>query len=73
MRESTSFLTRPKWHRGVVLAVGFEGEIPREIEGGAELEQSEDAGNGQKRGLLLLNRQRQVCCESKYVVVMAQP
>jgi len=64
IRESTSVVMRPKWHRAVVLAVGFEGEVPREIEGGAPLElYDEDGGEGKagrKRPLLLMGRTRQV-------------
>lgn len=64
IRESTSVVQRPKWHRAVVLAVGFEGEVPREIEGGAPLEVYDDGGGegktGRKRPLLLMGRTRQV-------------
>ena len=62
VRESTSLVQRPKWHLGTVLAVSNENDVPRECEGGAELEMFEDE-EGTKRPLLLLNRKRQILVE----------
>ena len=66
IRESTSVVQRPKWHRAVVLAVGSEGEVPRDIEGGAPLEVYDDGEGetGRKRPLLLMSRTRQVSLRS---------
>ena len=61
IRESTSMVQRPKWHRATVLAVGKQTDPPRELEGTAELEVLEDNGAGKKVPLKLLKRKRQVC------------
>jgi hypothetical protein len=61
IRESTSLVQRPKWHRATVLAVGGENEPPRELEGGAELELLGVNAVGKKIPLTLLNRKAQVC------------
>jgi hypothetical protein len=63
VRESSSIVQRPKWHRATVLAVGRETDPPRELVGGAELESLEDNGNGKKVSLLLLSRKRQILVE----------
>lgn len=60
IRESTSLVQRPKWHRATVLVVGSESDMPREL-GGAELEELEENGRGKKIPLLLLKRKQQVC------------
>ena len=60
VRESTSLVQRPKWHRGTVLAVGDENDMPRELEGGAELELIDVNDEGAKIPLNLLKRRRQV-------------
>lgn len=60
IRESTSLVRRPKWHRATVLALGHEEDVPRKLEGGAELEALEEDGTGGKVPLLLLGRKRQV-------------
>ena len=60
IRESTSLVQRPKWHRATVLAVGDENDSPRELVGGAELEELDIKGVGKKAPLLLLNRKKQV-------------
>lgn len=60
VRESTSLVQRPKWHRAVVLAVGSEADVPRELQGGAKLEELEDNGLGRKVPLMLMKRKRQV-------------
>jgi len=62
VRESTSLVQRPKWHRATVLAVGDENDMPRELEGGAELELLDVNDVGAKIPLNLLKRRRQVCC-----------
>ncbi len=64
IRESTSLLQRPKWHRGTVLAVGGENDTPRELEGGAELELLGVNAVGKNIPLTLLNRKAQVCVSS---------
>jgi hypothetical protein len=51
---------RPKWHRATILAVGNEDDIPRELEGGAELELIDVNDVGKKIPLMLLKRKRQV-------------
>lgn len=56
IRESTSLVQRPKWHRATILAVGGENDSPRELVGGAELEELDIKGDGKKAPLLLLNR-----------------
>ncbi len=61
IRESTSLVQRPKWHRATVLLVGDGNDIPRELEGGAELEAFDVIGAGKKVPLIMLNRKRQVC------------
>jgi hypothetical protein len=61
IRDSTSLVQRPKWHRATVLAVGGENEPPRELEGGAELELLGINAVGKKIPLTLLNRKAQVC------------
>lgn len=58
IRESTSLIQRPKWHRATVLLVGGESDTPRDLAGGAELE-SFDV-NSRKAPLTLLNLKRQV-------------
>lgn len=63
VRESSSLVQRPKWHRATVLAVGREVDPPRELVGGAELEALEDNGDGKMSSLLLLNRKRQILVE----------
>ena len=60
VRESTSLVQRPKWHRATVLALGSEEDIPRELEGGAELELLEMNEVGKRVPLTLLKRKRQV-------------
>lgn len=61
IRESTSLVQRPKWHRATVLAVGSENDSPRELVCGAELEMLDLDGRGKKkRALMLLGRKRQV-------------
>jgi hypothetical protein len=60
IRESTSLVQRPKWHRATILAVGDENDSPRELVGGAELEELDIKGDGKKAPLLLLNRKKQV-------------
>ena len=60
VRESTSLVQRPKWHRGTVLAVGDENDMPRDLEGGAELELIDVNDVGAKIPLNLLKRRRQV-------------
>ena len=61
IRESTSLVQRPKWHRATVLAVGKETDSPIELEGNAELEKLDVNEKGKKIPLLLLRRKRQVC------------
>jgi hypothetical protein len=61
IRESTSLVQRPKWHRATVLAVGDENEIPRDLEGGAVLELLGVNAAGKNVPLTLLNRKGQVC------------
>lgn len=88
IRESTSLVQRPKWHRATVLAVGNEHDTPRELEGGAELELfvvntvsgSGGSGSGhvshkrrRKVPLLLLNRKRQVCVMYSIVLFFCIP
>jgi len=63
VRESSSLVQRPKWHRATVLAVARETDPPRELVGGAELEAMDDNGHGKKVPLLLLNRKRQILVE----------
>lgn len=64
VRESSSMVQRPKWHRATVLAVGRETDPPRELVRGAELEALEDDNrSGKKVPLLLLNRRRQILVE----------
>ena len=63
IRESTSLKQRPKWHRAKVLAVGSEHDSPRELEGGAELEDLDVDEKGRKVPCLLLGRKRQVLVE----------
>jgi hypothetical protein len=63
VRESSSLVQRPKWHRATVLRLGMEKDCPRELVGGAELELLDDNGSGTKMPLLLLNRKRQVLVE----------
>lgn len=58
IRESTSLVQRPKWHRATVLLVGGENDTPRELHGGAELEVFDL--NSRKVRLMLLNLKRQV-------------
>lgn len=58
IRESTSLVQRPKWHRATVLVVGGENDTPQELTGGAELEVFEV--NSRKVPLMLLNLKRQV-------------
>ena len=60
IRESTSLVQRPKWHRATILAVGDENDSPRDLVGGAELEELDIKGDGKKAPLLLLNRKKQV-------------
>ena len=62
IRESTSFVQRPKWHRATVLFVGGENDVPRELVGGAELEAFGLNEVAKKVPVMLLNRKRQVCC-----------
>ena len=52
---------RPKWHRATVLVVGEQNDVPRDLEGGAELELSGLNAAGKKVPLTLLNRKVQVC------------
>ncbi|KAL9189843.1 hypothetical protein ACHAXT_009518 [Thalassiosira profunda] len=63
VRESTSMVERPKWHRAHVLAVGNEGDDPRELQDSAELEKLEVDGLGRKVPLVLLKRKRQILVE----------
>lgn len=63
IRESTSLVQRPKWHRGTVLALGSEDDMPRELESSAELEMLDVNEVGKKVPLMLLKRKRQVCCQ----------
>ena len=70
VRESTSLVQRPKWHRATVLAVGDENDMPRELEGGAELELIDVNDVGAKIPLNLLKRRRQVCVECVVYVVL---
>ena len=60
IRESTSLVQRPKWHRATILAVGDENDNPRDLVGGAELEELDIKGVEKKAPLLLLNRKKQV-------------
>ena len=59
IRESTSLVQRPKWHRATVLLVGGENDVPRELDGGAELEMIDV--NSRRVPLMLLSLKRQVC------------
>ncbi len=59
IRESTSLVQRPKWHRATVLLVGGENDVPRTLDGGAELEMIDV--NSRRVPLMLLSLKRQVC------------
>lgn len=69
VRESTSLVQRPKWHRATVVAVGNPDDPPRELDGGAELELLAENSHGKKCPLLLLNRRRQILVESPQEMV----
>ncbi len=60
VRESTSLVQRPKWHRATVLALGSETDMPKNLQGGAELELLEENEVGKRVPLMLLKRKRQV-------------
>lgn len=60
VRESASLVQRPKWYKATVIAVSREFDSPREIVGGADLEQNDENEKGEKVPLVLLSRKRQI-------------
>ena len=63
VRESSSFVTRPKWYRGKIVATGKETDPVHPLEGGAILETIDSLENGEQIHFLLLGRTRQVLIE----------
>ncbi|KAL7518675.1 hypothetical protein ACHAWX_003486 [Stephanocyclus meneghinianus] len=59
VRQTASLVHRPKWYRATVIAIGTESDNPRELLGGAELENVEDE-SGRKFPLKLLQRKTQI-------------
>ncbi|KAL7546415.1 hypothetical protein ACHAWF_009751 [Thalassiosira exigua] len=63
VRQSSSPVQWPKWHRATVVALGEETDARRALEGEAELELFEEDDTERKAPLMLLNRRRQVLVE----------
>jgi len=65
VREASSLVTRPKWFRAFVREIGKEDDTPREIVGGAPLEELENCIDGSNKivPLILLNSKLQALVE----------